>query len=200
MINLLSVLNRVFQASIAVLERIRSKAHWSLIILLLVVCFLFSLGGSVFYDIFVLFGDRSLTLQDISTIIVYNVPWAVLTPFILCVIWIVQYLILRLLRGQGSFLAHGWINLVCYTPCVIAATSLWSLPINIWTAVPCLLLLSGLFYMSVLTIWMMSIIHGVQWKAAFASTLLSYIAIPIALILIVTLYLTFGIIEFPHPS
>jgi hypothetical protein len=183
-----------------VLERVRSKAHWSHIILLLVVCFLFSLGGSVFYDIFVLLGNRSLTLPDISGIIAYNVSWATWTPFALCVAWVVQYLVIRLLRGQGDFLAHGWVNLVCFTPCVIAVVCLSMLPLTIWATIFFLLLLAGLLYMWVLSVWMMRIIHRVQWKAALASTFLGFLAIPPALVLLGAVYLTFGLIEFPAPS
>jgi hypothetical protein len=200
MANLSYVLNSVFLPSIKVLERIRSKAHWSLIILLFVVCFLFTLGGGVFYDIFVLYGDRSLALRDISAIVAYNVPWAVLTPLLLCVLWVVQYLVIRLLRGHGDFLTHGWVDFVCFTPCVIALACLWSLPINTWTTIPYLLLLAGILYMCVLNTWMMSVIHEVKWQTAFASTLLGCMAIPIAFMLIVIFGFIFGFIEFPHPS
>ena len=98
-------------------------------------------------------------------------------------------------------LSHAWIGkLVCFTPCVIAVTWLSFLPINLWTTMLFLLLLSGLLYMCVLNIWMMSIIHNVRWEAAFVSTILGCVAMPVAYILIAFLYFMFGIVKLPHPS
>ncbi len=199
MLNLLHILNGVFQSSIRVLEWISSKAHWSFVILLLTVCFLFTLGGNVFYDI-ALFKDYSLTLQNLSAIIIYNISWSVLMPLALCEFWGVRYLVIRLLRGQGSFLTHGWVDFVCITPFVIAVACLLPLPINTWTTMLFLLLLLGFLYTCVLNIRVMSKIHSVQWKAVLVSIIPGFIAIPITLTLIVALYIASGITELPYPS
>jgi hypothetical protein len=189
-----------FHPSIIVREQSTHKAHWSLIIVLLVVCFLLPLGDGVRYHVFIVFGDRSLTWQDISSILVYNIPWAVLMPFALCVFWGGQFLAIRLFRGRGDFLTHGWADLVCFTPCVVAKGCLLLLPIDLWTPILPLLLVSGFFYMYVLNIWVMRVIHGVPWKVALVSTLLGSLAIPPAILVLMDLYLTFGIITFPSPN
>ena len=200
MTNLLQNLNIFFQPAIKALERIGSKAHWGLIMLLFAVCFLFSLGSGVYYDMFVLFPDRSLSPQELSDIVVYNIPTAVFEPFAIFVLWIVQYLVIRLFRGNGSFIKHGWVNFVCFTPFIVVVSCLSSLPMNTWVTMLFLVLGIGFFYMCVLNIWMMSVIYGVSLKGAFVSTLLGYIAIPIVLVLIMALCLISGIMELPHPS
>lgn len=198
---LLQALEILFQPSINALERIRSKAHWSYIVLLLALCFLFSLGSYVSYVVG-LYRDRSFTLHDIIAIVLYCSIQSILVPITLFIGWVVQYLVAILLRGKGRFLEHGWVDLVCFTPCVIAWACFLALPIpvNVWIMIVALLLLSGLLYACVLNIWMTRIMHSVQWKAALASTLLGYIAIPVSYMLILFFYLFFGIVELPHPS